>query len=63
MSEERMVKKVFKSEVNCRRNRGRPKRSWMDGVKEALRKREMSVEEARMIVGDRDRWKDVVRMV
>ena len=36
MNQERMTKKVLVSAVNGRRDRGRPKSVWMDGVKDAL---------------------------
>ena len=63
MNEERMAKKVYVSAVNGRRDRGRPTRVWMDGVKDALNAREVTLEQARMIVDDRDRWRDLVKRV
>ena len=63
MNEERMAKKVYVSAENGRRDRGRPTRVWMDGVKDALNAREVTLEQARMIVDDRDRWRDLVKRV
>jgi len=47
MDEGRLVKKVLKSEASGRRPRGRPKFGWMDGVKQALERRDVNVEVAR----------------
>ena len=49
--------------MNGRRDRGRPTRVWIDGVKDALNAREKTLEQARMIVDDRDRWRDLVKRV
>ena len=57
MSDERLVKRVLKSEVSGRCVRGRPRIGWMDGVKGALRNRGMSLERARVCVRDRDEWR------
>ena len=34
MEGERVVKKIYQAEVEGNRRRGRPRRRWMDGVKE-----------------------------
>ena len=60
MDEGRLVKKVWKAEVSGRRPRGRPKFGWMDGVKQALGRRDISVEEARVRALDRREWRMVV---
>ena len=57
MDEERLAKRVMKSEVSGRRARGRPRIGWMDGVTGALRVRGMSVETARLCARDRDEWR------
>ena len=56
----RLVKKVWKVEVSGRRPSGRPKFGWMDGVKQALGRREMSVEEAKVRALERREWRMVV---
>ena len=60
MDGKRLAKKVWKAEVSGRRPRGRPKFGWMDGVKQALGRRDMSVEEARVRAMDRREWRMVV---
>ena len=46
MDEYRIVSKVLMAEVNGGPERGRPRLGWMDGVKVALGKREITVETA-----------------
>ena len=41
MDDAKMVKKAFEAEVSGRRSRGRPKFGKVDGVKQALGKRDM----------------------
>ncbi len=53
--DERLVKKVYKSEV-----RDRPKKRWKDGVKEALNHRGLDIQEGERRARDRVRWSDVV---
>jgi hypothetical protein len=48
MDDGRLVKRVMESEVSGSRTRGRPKFGWMDGVKQALGRRDISVELARV---------------
>ncbi|MCD9088853.1 hypothetical protein [Stenotrophomonas sp. SY1] len=60
MSEERLVKEIWKADVEEVNMRGRPRMRWMDGVKGALGKRGMSVEEGRERTEDRGEWRMVV---
>ncbi len=60
MEEERLVKKITRSDVRGVRARGRPQMGWMDSVKRALGARGMSVEQGRMLVRDRNEWRAVV---
>ena len=53
LDETKLGKKVLKAEVRGRRPRGRPKFRWMDGVKQALGRRDISVEERRVRALDR----------
>ena len=57
MDEYRMARRVLMAEVSERRVRGRPKLGWMDGVKEALGNRGMTVEAARQCAKDRKEWR------
>ena len=63
MDEERIAKRVMKSDVEGNRGRGRPNLGWMDGVRSALRERGMSVEQGRQDVWDRRGWEMIVRSV
>ena len=49
----RMVKRVFESEVEGTRGRGRPKGRWVDGVKDVMRERGFSLEQGTRVAGDR----------
>ena len=53
MDEYRIARKVLMAEVSGGRVRGRPRFGWMDGVKEALGNRGMTVEAARQCAKDR----------
>jgi len=60
MGRDRVVRRVYDAEVEGDRGRGRPRRRWMDGVREALEGRGMTVEEGRVRAGDREEWAAVV---
>jgi hypothetical protein len=55
MEEERVVKRVYMSNVEGSRKRGRPKLRWMDGVKAAVKWRGANIEYARMCLQYRQR--------
>ena len=57
-----MVRRVLMAEVSGGRVRGTPRLGWMDGVKVALRNREMTVEAARQCTKDRREWRALVHM-
>ncbi len=60
MEEERLVKKITRSDVRGVRPSGRPRVGWLDSVKRALGARGMSVEQGRIVVRDRNEWRAVV---
>ena len=60
MNEERVAKRAYDSGVDGRRGRGRPNRVWMDGVKEALNERGLTLEQARVTVHERAEWRRLV---
>ncbi len=60
MEEERLVKKITKSDLRGVRLRGRPRMGWLDSVKRALGARRMSVEQGRVLVRDRNEWGVIV---
>jgi len=60
MEEERVIKRIYRSTVEGDRLRGRPRKGWRDGVKEALSHRGLSIQEGERRVWDRVSWSDVV---
>ena len=54
-----MTKRVYVSEVEGERGRGRPPFRWRDGVRRACAERGMGVEEARRVCLDRDEWRSL----
>ena len=59
MEREGMTKRVYMSEVEGQRGRGRPPFRWKDGVRRACAGREMGLEESRGVCMDRDAWRSV----
>ena len=60
MSGERMTKRVYGSSVGGVRGRGRPPKGWLSGVRDAVEKRGMTVENARMVCQNRNEWRAIV---
>ena len=63
MGDDRMAKRVYESDVRGVRRRGRPRKCWMDGVKEVLARKGLNIQEARVSVQDRNEWRSVCRGV
>ena len=61
MDNERLVRRVYDSNVAGRRGRGRPKDKWIDGVEGVLISRGLDVERGMIQARDRDAWKGFVR--
>ena len=61
MEDDRLARKVYESEMQGPRCRGRPRKGWMDGVKEVLSKRGLNIQEAKECVQDRREWRSVCR--
>ena len=61
MEKDRIVKRVYVGECSGSRLVGRPQKSWINTVKECLRKRGLDVRQARRIVKDRSEWRGFVR--
>ena len=57
MGSERLTKRVYESEVEGERGRGRPPFRWKDGVRRACAEREIGFDEARRVCLDRDVWR------
>ena len=60
MRDERLVKRVFQSDVAGRRERGAPKRRWLDGVKNLLKTRRLDLDQWVQLAMDRKVWRGVV---
>ncbi len=60
MESERLTKRVYASEVEGTRGRGRPRCRWKDGVGKFLREGGLSWEEGRLLTGDRVTWRRFV---
>ncbi|MEL7520935.1 MAG: reverse transcriptase family protein, partial [Cyanobacteria bacterium J06553_1] len=63
MGEERLVRRVYDSDVRGMRGRGRPRKCWMDGVREVLNRKGLDIQEAKVCVQDRSEWRSVCRGV
>merc|ERR1712002_884396 len=57
------VERVYNSEVRGVRRRGRPRKSWMDGVNETLGRKGLNIQEAKDSVQDRNGWRSICRGV
>ena len=56
MGDERMAKRVYDSDVRGFRRLGRPRKCWMDGMKEVLARKGLNIQEAKVSVQDRNEW-------
>ena len=61
MGDERMAKRMYESNVRGVRRRGRPRKCWMDGVKEVLARKGLNIQEAKVSVQDRNEWRSICR--
>ena len=63
MRDERMAKRVYESNVRGVRRRGRPRKCWINGVKEVLARKGLNIQEAKVSVQDRNEWCSICREV
>ena len=61
MESESLTKRVYVSEVDGDRGRGRPRLRWRDGVEKYLGEGGLSWGEGRQMTGDRGTWRRFVR--
>jgi hypothetical protein len=61
MDGDRLVKRIYSSECVGNRPVGRPKKRWIDSVKECLVERNVGLVEARRLARDRSEWRGFVR--
>ena len=58
---DRIAKRVYVRECAGRLSVGKPRKRWIDTVKECLRKRGLDAMQARRMVQDRSKWLGFVR--
>ena len=58
---ERIAKRVYVGECADSSSVGRPRKRWIDTMKECLKKRGLDVRQARKMVQFRDEWRGFVR--
>ena len=58
---DRIAKRVYVCVCASSRSVGRPRKRWIDIVKECLKKRGLNVQQARRMVHDRSVWQRFVR--
>jgi len=61
MEGERLVRRVYDSDARGMRGRGRPRKCWIDGTKEVMRRKGLDIQEARVCVQDRNEWRSICR--
>ena len=61
MEKDRIAKRVYVGECAGSRSAGRPRKRWLDIVKECLKKRGLDVRKTRRRVQDRSEWRRFVR--
>ena len=60
MTDDRLTKRVYESEVEGVGRRGRPRMRWKDGVNKCLRERGVEWEEGCRMTGSRSNWRRLV---
>ena len=58
---DRITKRVYVGECAGSRSMGRPRKRWIDTVKESLKKRVLDVRQASKMVQDRSEWRRFVK--
>ena len=61
MENDGIAKRIYVGECAGSRSVGRPRKRWIDTVKECLKKRGLDVSQARIMVGDMSAWRGFVR--
>ena len=57
MDENRLVKRMYSGECVGKKPVGRPKKRWIELVRDCLKERNVSMDEARRMVLDRNEWR------
>ena len=61
MERDRIAMRVYVGECAGTRSMGKPRKRWIDTVKECLKRRGLDVRQARRMVQDRNKWWGFVR--
>ena len=61
MERDRIAKRVYLGECAGSRSLGRPRRRWIDTVKECLKRRELDVRQSGRMVRDKSEWRGFVK--
>ena len=61
MEKDRIARKLYVGECDGRHSVGRPRKMWIDTVKDCLRKRGLDIRQARRMVQDRCEWQGFLR--
>ena len=61
MENDRIAKTVYAGECAGSHSVGRPRKRWIDTVKECLKKRELDVRQTRIMLHGRGVWRGFVR--
>merc|ERR1712105_304859 len=59
MEVERLVRRVYDSDARGMRGKGRPRKCWIDGTKEVMRRKGLDIQEARVCVQVRNEWRSI----
>ena len=77
INEERLTRRIYVGNVEGKKIRGRPRKQWLQHVDDVMKEREirsernnracrkdvMSVDEARRVCGDREKWESLIYYV
>ena len=59
MDEERLMRRVYQSDGEGTKRRGRPRKGWLDGVLNVLNEKVLNIQRARECVHDRSGWRNI----
>ena len=59
MDDKRIVKRVCEARETGKRPRGRPRKTWKEGLQEVTRNKRVTWKEVKRTVKDREKWKDL----
>ena len=60
MGNDGITKKVYVGECTCSHSVGKPRKKWIDILKDCLKKRCLDVKQSRRMVHDRSEWRGFV---